>query len=39
MQPSRVHCAAAATVVGAELLVMNVRHFPMISGLWPAHGA
>ena len=31
--------AATATVVGAELLTTNVRHFPMISGLRPPYGA
>jgi hypothetical protein len=30
--------AATATVVGAELLTTNVRHFPMISGLRPPYG-
>jgi hypothetical protein len=30
--------AATATVVGAELLTTNVRHFPMISGLTPPYG-
>ena len=29
--------AATATVVGAELLTTNVRHFPMISGLRPPY--
>jgi len=29
--------AATATVVGAELLTTNVRHFPMISGLKPPY--
>lgn len=31
--------AATATVVGAELLTTNVRHFPMISGLRPPYRA
>ncbi len=30
--------AATATVVGAQLLTTNVRHFPMISGLRPPYG-
>jgi predicted nucleic acid-binding protein len=30
--------AATATVIGAELLTTNVRHFPMISGLRPPYG-
>jgi len=30
---------ATATVVGAELLTTNVRHFPMISGLRPRYGS
>lgn len=29
--------AATATVVGADLLTTNVRHFPMISGLRPPY--
>ena len=29
--------AATATVIGAELLTTNVRHFPMISGLRPPY--
>jgi hypothetical protein len=29
--------AATATVVGADLLMTNVRHFPMISGLRPPY--
>jgi predicted nucleic acid-binding protein len=29
--------AATATVVGADLLMTNVRHFPMISGLRPLY--
>ncbi len=31
--------AATATVVGAELLTTNVRHFPIISELLPPYGA
>jgi predicted nucleic acid-binding protein len=31
--------AATASVVGAELLTTNVRHFPMISGLQPPYSA
>ena len=31
--------AATATVVGAELLTTNVRHFPMFSGLRPPYGS
>ncbi len=30
--------AATAIVVEAELLTMNVRHFPMLAGLQPAYG-
>jgi predicted nucleic acid-binding protein len=30
--------AATATVVGADLLTTNVRHFPMIAGLRPPYG-
>lgn len=30
--------AATATVLGAELVTTNVRHFPMISGLRPPYG-
>jgi len=30
--------AATATVVGADLLTTNVRHFPMIPGLRPPYG-
>jgi hypothetical protein len=30
--------AATATVVGADLLTTNVRHFPMITGLRPPYG-
>lgn len=29
--------AATASVLGAQLLTTNVRHFPMISGLEPAY--
>ncbi len=29
--------AATATLVGADLLTTNVRHFPMISGLQPPY--
>jgi hypothetical protein len=29
--------AAGTRLLGAELLTMNVRHFPMIDGLRPAY--
>lgn len=29
--------AATALVLGADLLTMNVRHFPMLTGLRPAY--
>jgi predicted nucleic acid-binding protein len=29
--------AATATILGADLLTMNVRHFPMLVGLAPAY--
>jgi hypothetical protein len=31
--------AATVTVLGADLLTTNVRHFPMLSGLQPPYGA
>jgi predicted nucleic acid-binding protein len=31
--------AATATVLGADLLTTNVRHFPMVSGLRPPYTA